>query len=136
MDIRKDNMKLTTNFSKHEFDCSDGSEMPDNILANIRVLASYFQVIRDTIGVRIDVNSSYRSMQFNRSIGSKDTSQHVTGKAADLSVNSITPEHLYDVIEYLIEWDFIPEGGLGLYDTFVHYDIRGYKARWDNRKTE
>ena len=24
-------------------------------------------------------------------------------------------------------------GGLGLYNTFVHFDIRNYIARWDNR---
>jgi len=28
------------------------------------------------------------------------------------------------------------EGGLGLYNTFVHYDIRGTKARWDYTKKE
>ena len=37
-------------------------------------------------------------------------------------------------IEALIELEYIPEGGLGIYNTFVHYDIRGYKARWDKRQ--
>ena len=40
---------------------------------------------------------------------------------------------VYDVVESLISEGLISEGGLGLYKTFIHYDIRGTKARWDYR---
>ena len=35
------------------------------------------------------------------------------------------------IIEDLIDFGVMLQGGLGLYDTFVHYDIRKTRARWD-----
>lgn len=125
-------MNLTKNFSKHEFDCNDGSEMPSDVLENVRILANHLQVIRDVIEEPISVNSAYRSLSYNRSIGSKDTSQHIKGIAADLSLKETNPQELYNIIELLMDYDIIPQGGLGLYNTFVHVDFRGYNARWNN----
>jgi len=45
-------------------------------------------------------------------------------------------EILYQHIEDAISNGEMLQGGLGLYDTFVHYDIRGTKARWDYRKNK
>ena len=127
-------MNLTDNFKLEEFQCNDGSQMPPHVFKNVVSLSIALQVVRDCIGYPINITSAYRSLEHNRSIGSKDTSQHVLGKAADLQVKELIPIELYETIEALIELGYIPEGGLGIYDTFVHYDIRGYKARWDNRK--
>lgn len=123
-------MKLTRNFSKWEFECKDGSEMPATVLGNVSKLAQALQVIRDVVQEPIRITSSYRSLEYNRTIGSKDTSQHVLGKAADLQIDNVEPQELYEIIELLIDLEQIPQGGLGLYNTFVHYDIRGYEARW------
>lgn len=127
-------MKLTDNFSRWEFECKDGSEMPDYVVFNVYKLAVALQTIRGCIGYPISITNAYRSLEHNRSIGSKDTSQHILGKAADLQVEEMSVLDLYETIETLIDWGHIPEGGLGIYNTFVHYDIRGTKARWDNRK--
>ena len=133
MDCIKDNvLKLTENFSKKEFDCRDGSEMPEGVFKRVLRLSNALQEIRWYIGLPIRITSSYRSLKYNRIIGSKDTSQHVKGNASDLQVKGMTPFELYNIIEIMIEDGKIPEGGLGLYNTFVHYDIRGYKARWNN----
>jgi len=126
-------MKLTDNFSKWEFECNDSSEMPMHVLNNVKKLAISLQSVRDCIGASIHITSSYRSLEYNRLIGSKDTSQHVLGNAADLQVEGMLPIELYDTIEAFMDLGYISEGGLGIYDTFVHYDIRGKKARWDNR---
>ena len=123
-------MKLTKNFSKSEFECKDGSEMPLDVFKNVRELSVELQIIRDKIGVSLNLTNAYRSLKHNRSIGSKDTSQHVKGKAADLQVKGMTPRRLYTIIEDLILKGEVKEGGLGLYNTFVHYDIRGTRARW------
>jgi hypothetical protein len=40
------------------------------------------------------------------------------------------PKMLFQVIENLIENGEVLQGGLGLYKSFVHYDIRKSKARW------
>ena len=127
-------MKLTKNFSLKEFECYGGTIMDASILSNVVKLSSALQIIRECIDYPIHITSAYRGLEYNRTIGSKDSSQHVLGKAADLQVKELIPIELYEIIEALIELEYIPEGGLGLYNTFVHYDIRGYKARWDNRK--
>lgn len=49
----------------------------------------------------------------------------------DLKVKTITPKQLYNAIAHLINTGRMDEGGLGLYETFVHFDCRGKKARWD-----
>jgi len=45
-------------------------------------------------------------------------------------VDGMTPQEVADLIEELISQGKMKEGGLGRYNTFTHYDIRGYNARW------
>lgn len=123
-------MKLTDNFSKWEFDSKDGSEMPDNILENVKKLAWYLQVIRDHIGVPISVNSGYRSPEHNKSVGGAVGSKHMQGIAADLVPHGKTPQQLYDTIEALTKCGKLPEGGMKAYSRFVHWDYRGERVRW------
>jgi uncharacterized protein YcbK (DUF882 family) len=123
-------MQLTTNFNSTEFDCHDGSKMPVDVLANIKLVAGQLQILRDYLGESIHVNSGYRSPEHNKKIGGVKNSQHVLGKAADLVVKSKTPLQLHKIIEALINQGKMKEGGLGLYKGFVHYDIRGKKSRW------
>lgn len=129
-------MRLTKNFTQWEFRSRDGAPMPADVLDNVRELACNLQVLRDFLGEPIKINTAYRSLKHNRSIGSKDSSQHIKGKAADIKVRDLDTEDLYLIMEKLIEIGELKEGGLGLYNTFVHYDIRGTKARWDNRTKE
>jgi uncharacterized protein YcbK (DUF882 family) len=123
-------MKLTKNFSKVEFDSKDGAEMPEEVLENVKELAKNLQVIRDAIGQSIHINSGYRSPAHNKKVGGASRSQHLLGKAADLKVYNMKPEILHKIILGLINEGKISEGGVGLYNSFVHYDCRGTKARW------
>jgi uncharacterized protein YcbK (DUF882 family) len=124
--------KLTENFSLHEFQCKDGSDIPNEYLPNAIQLAKNLQVLRDYINKPITINSAYRSPEYNASAkvkGAKN-SQHLLAKAADLRVKGMTPRELANVIESHIRAGKIQQGGVGVYPTFVHYDIRGTKARW------
>ena len=123
-------MKLTENFSLDEFASKDGSPFPDNIIPNIQRLAENLQVIRDEIGRPITINSGYRSLLHNLSIGGKPNSKHLDGIAADFVIEGISPKFVANIIEKLIAEKRIREGGLKAYDNFTHYDIRGIKARW------
>lgn len=123
-------MKLTDNFTLAEFNSKDGAEMPADVLENVIELACNIQVIRDKTGCPLHINSAYRSPAHNKAIGGVLNSQHLLGKASDLTSINHTPTQLYDVIESLIKEGKISEGGLGLYKSFVHYDIRGTKSRW------
>jgi uncharacterized protein YcbK (DUF882 family) len=126
-------MKLTAHFSKDEFDCTDGSEMPFEVLNNVIEVANNLEVLRAHFGAPITINSAYRSPVYNRSVGGAVNSQHLGGKAADVVIDGVTPDEVADAIDFLIEVGLMKEGGLGRYDTFTHYDIRGTKARWDYR---
>ena len=123
-------MKLTDNFSLNEFNSKDGAEMPAEVLENILKLSANLQIIRDAIGCTLHVNSAYRSPEHNKRIGGASKSQHLLGKASDLVSRNHTPKQLYDVIQHLITHGKISEGGLSEYSSFVHYDIRGTRARW------
>lgn len=127
-------MRLTKNFTQREFKSKDGSKMPEDVLSNIKDLAYNLQALRDFLGEPVRINSAYRSEAHNKAEGGSKTSQHLTGKAADIKVKDIDTKDLYLIIESLIKDGKMRQGGLGLYNTFVHYDIRGTEARWDYRK--
>jgi len=130
-------MKLTGNFSKSEFNCKCGCEMPNDVLDNIKLLAIQLQTIREYVGQPIKINSAYRCQLHNSIIGGVKTSQHILGKASDITINNFTPDEVADVIENLLVNEMLGSfyiGGLGRYNTFTHLDIRDYKARWDNRR--
>lgn len=127
-------MQLTKNFKKSEFDSKDGAEMPKDVLENIQLLAKYVQLIRNEVNVPLTINSGYRSPSHNAKVGGVKNSYHVQGKASDLSSKKITPKQLYDTIIKLIKAGIVYNGGVGIYDTFVHYDIGGKGRRWDYRK--
>jgi zinc D-Ala-D-Ala carboxypeptidase len=50
------------------------------------------------LGVELTITSGYRSIALNRALGSKDTSQHITGEAVDFIVKGYTPTDLYHYI--------------------------------------
>jgi uncharacterized protein YcbK (DUF882 family) len=122
---------LTRNFSLAEFRCHDGTGVPSIYLPNVTYLATNLQVLRDELGQKIKVRSGYRTPSYNASINGARNSQHKLAKAADIVSLSKTPSELHDLIEELIAAGKMSQGGLGLYKTFVHYDVRGTRARWE-----
>ena len=61
--------------------------------ANLQRLAEFLEQIKEALdGKPIMINSGFRSKQVNDSVGSKDTSQHRIGCAADLRVPGMTPD--------------------------------------------
>ena len=124
-------MQLTENFYKEEFDCRDGSKMPEEILTNIKILASNLQFIRNELNEPIFISSGYRSAEHNEKVGGKSNSYHLRGMAADLVSKNFSPKELATIILKLKEENIILKGGIGLYDGFVHYDIRGDLVHWN-----
>ncbi len=124
-------MNLTANFSKMEFESRDGSPMPPDVLQNIQELAENLQIVRDYLGEPIHISSGYRSPSHNAAVGGVSDSQHLLGKAADISMKNYTAKNLAVIFERLTNNGNIKQGGVGLYNGFVHYDIRGTKSRWN-----
>ena len=123
-------MKLTKNFSKSEFDCSCGCEMPLKVLHNVQKLANQLQTLRNVVGMPIKINSGYRCPDWNSKIGGASSSQHKLGKASDIVIEDMTPQETFELIDLLINEGELLQGGLSAYATFTHYDIRKTKARW------
>jgi uncharacterized protein YcbK (DUF882 family) len=123
--------RLTQNFTLEEFACKDGTPVPEDLRGNVQELANNLQVLRDYLGEPIQVNSGYRTPAWNASReGSAKNSQHLKAKAADIVCKSKTPKQLGAIIEKLIAAKKMKQGGLGIYPGFVHYDVRGRRARW------
>jgi uncharacterized protein YcbK (DUF882 family) len=123
-------MKITNNFSLQEFDSKCGREMPSQVVTNIIELAKNLQVLRDEVKKSIQITSGYRSPEHNAKVKGAKNSQHITGMAADIKVSGMTPKQVAEVIERLIAEKKMKEGGIGIYKTWLHYDIRNTKARW------
>ena len=65
----------------------------DDETANLQRLAEFLEQVKEVLGGKpIMVNSAFRSKAVNDSVGSKDTSQHRIGCAADLRVPGMTPD--------------------------------------------
>lgn len=124
-------MNLTQNFTLEEFACKDGTPVPHEYLPNVTELAKNLQVLRDALGVPVTITGSgYRTASHNKKVKGAKNSQHLYAKAADINAEGYTPAQLADVIETLIAAGKMKQGGIGIYKNFVHYDIRGTKARW------
>lgn len=128
-------MKITKDFSYEEFDCKDGTKVPAMYRPNVEQLARQLQVLRDAIGKPITIISGYRTEKHNKKVGGVRNSYHLRGMAADIYVGGVNTLQLYRIIERLICEGKMRQGGIGYYPdrNFVHYDIRGIKARWQFR---
>ena len=127
-------MRLTPNFSLDEFRSKDGSSFPSEIVQSLTILATQLQSLRTELGRSITITSGYRSPSHNLKVGGAKDSFHIRGMAADIQVSGMTPKQVYDAIEKLIKEGKMKEGGLGLYKSWVHYDFRGRRIRWDKSK--
>jgi uncharacterized protein YcbK (DUF882 family) len=92
-------MNLTDHFTLEELTHTDHREFDnepnDAELENIKRLAEFLEEVKTVLGGKpIMVNSAFRSKQVNDAVGSKDTSQHRIGCAADIRVPSMTPDQV------------------------------------------
>ena len=96
-------MQLSEHFSLEELTHTDHRTLDntptDKELANLVRLAEFLEVVRSVLDDRnILINSAFRSKAVNDSVGSKDTSQHRTGCAADIRVPGMTPDEVVKAI--------------------------------------
>ena len=124
-------MKITENFNLEEFSCNCGCKMPDFVESNVKELAENLQLLRDIIG-QINLTNAYRCEKHNAKVGGSVKSQHLVGKAADVQSKIFNPAQISLIVTNLMDAKLFDLGGVGLYDSFTHVDIRGTEARWDN----
>jgi len=123
-------VNITKNFKLSEFHSKDGGDMPFKVFRNILLIAEQVQIIRDYIDKPIHINSAYRSINHNMSVGGARRSQHLLGTALDIVVEGITVKETYKIITQMIDDNLLTIKGLGKYDNFTHIDNRSKESRW------
>ena len=120
-------MKLSPNFTLAELTHSETAERlgldntPDEkVKANLVRLARMLEEVRRVLGRPIMVNSAYRSPAVNKAIGSKPTSQHCLGCAADIRVPGLTPN---DIVKAIIKTNIEYDQLIREFDSWVHISI-------------
>lgn len=116
------NCYISDHFRLKEFRCKDGT---DPVFVD-GGLVSILESVRSKFGKRVVITSGYRTPSHNSRIGGSKFSQHMYGRAADIVVEDVKPEVVYN---FLCE-AFPNSCGFGLYHSFVHVDCRENKARW------
>jgi len=98
--------QLSPHFSLEELTHSDVAvrqgwdNTPDeSTIVNLTRLAEFLEKVKVLLDNKpIMINSAYRSKQVNDAVGSKDTSQHRLGCAADIRVPGLTPDQVTQAI--------------------------------------
>lgn len=118
--------QITPHFKVREFACSDGSD----VVFVATSLVDILEAIRVHFGRPVTVTSGYRTVSYNAGLkNSSKKSQHCNGLAADIKVEGHTPKEVYNYVCSLLG----DHGGVGIYNTFVHVDVRATKSRFDYR---
>ncbi len=99
-------MNLTPHFTLEELTASEAADRNgwDNTpngqeRENLKRLADFLEQVKAVVGGKpIMVNSAFRSKLVNDSVGSKDTSQHRIGCAADIRVPGMTPDEVVKAV--------------------------------------
>ena len=94
---------MTPNFTLAELTVTDHREFKNepnpSEIANLQRLAELLEQVKIAIGGKpVMVNSAFRSKQVNDVVGSKDTSQHRLGCAADIRVPAMTPDQVVKAV--------------------------------------
>ena len=116
------NKVLTKNFKVREFACRDGSDVIFISMDLVEVL----QKIRDHFGKPVNINSAYRTLTYNKKVDGAAQSQHLYGMAADISISGVSPKDVAAYAETLLP----KTGGIGIYSSFTHVDVRAVRSRW------
>ncbi len=118
-------MQLSEHFTLEELTHTDHRQF-DNTpnaseVANLVRLAALLEEVKTVIGGKpIIVNSAFRCKQVNDAVGSKDTSQHRIGCAADIRIPNMTPNEVVKaVIESGIGYDQI----IREFDRWTHISV-------------
>ena len=106
-------MQLSKNFSLEELTKSqtatrkgiDNTPSPTH-QANLQSLCTHvLQPIRDHFSQVVTVSSGYRSQELCLAIGSKITSHHAKGEAADFEIFGVSNKELADYIHQNLDYD-------------------------------
>jgi uncharacterized protein YcbK (DUF882 family) len=139
---------ISAHFSLDEFSCRDGSPYPVNNVddedpkkrtwfeTRLAPLVNTLEVLREAAGnLPLHINSGYRTIAYDQKLYDADAgrgnvakpqgSQHPKGRAVDVTHATLAPKELHQLVLKLQADGKLPYlGGLGLYPSFIHLDVR------------
>ena len=126
-------MKLSEHFTLEELTVSTTAARKgwDNTpnateIANLTRVAGLLEQVRALFNLPIVVNSGYRCKILNDYIGSKDTSQHRIGCAADITIPGKTPKQ---VVEAIVKAGIPYDQVIQEFDSWIHISVPDSAAR-------
>ena len=114
------NIQIAKTFTLNEFECPCCRRV---ILHSD--LLNFLIKLRKIINEPIFINSGYRCKNNNDQVGGTPKSYHTFGMAADIHARNIDIPHL---AIYAQQAGF---KGIGVYETFLHLDVRPVKYQWE-----
>jgi hypothetical protein len=116
---------LTAHFTLEELTVTDHRELDNNPSeyekANLMRLAEFLELVKEQLHNKpIMVNSAFRSKAVNDAVGSRDTSQHRIGCAADIRVPGMTPD---EVVKAIIASDLQYDQIIREFDRWTHISV-------------
>jgi uncharacterized protein YcbK (DUF882 family) len=128
--------RLSEHFTVEEFDCRDGSKVAERDYKSLEYLCrQYLEPLRRKYG-SVRINSGFRTKAYNAKIGGASKSYHIytdhdgNDQAADVHCQQGSPRDWHRTLNAIRTAKRNGRGGLGLYDSFVHVDLRDYKSDW------
>jgi hypothetical protein len=124
-------MQLSEHFSLEELTATSHRQFDNtpkaNELANLMRLAAMLEQVKTVLGGKpVMINSGFRSKQVNDSVGSKDTSQHRIGCAADIRVPGMTPN---EVVKAIMASDIGYDQLIREFDAWTHISVPDMPSR-------
>jgi uncharacterized protein YcbK (DUF882 family) len=129
-------MQLSEHFTLEELTHTDHREFdntPNEVeLENLKRLAAFLEEVKSVLGGKpVMVNSAFRSHLVNNAVGSKDTSQHRVGCAADLRIPSMTPD---EVVKAIIASGIGYDQVIREFDRWTHISIPNERSGTPRRQ--
>jgi len=118
-------MNLTEHFTLEELTITEHREFDntpnESEKANLLRLATFLEDVKKLLDNKpVMVNSAFRSKAVNDAVGSKDTSQHRVGCAADLRIPGMTPDQ---VVQTIIKSDLPFDQVIREFDRWTHISV-------------
>ena len=112
---------MTKNFNDSEFKCKHCGELKIS-----SELVAVLELVRLKFRKPVVITSGYRCSVHNKAVGGSPSSKHLSGIAADIKVKGVAPFKVFDFLD-----DTFPDCyGIGLYNSWVHIDVRSTRGRW------
>ena len=113
---------ISKHFDRKEFACKDNCGFDTVDVELITVLED----LREHFDSPVRINSGSRCKKYNDRIGGAKKSQHLVCRAADVTVDKISPIVVWEYLNF----KYMARYGVGRYNSFTHIDTRNISARW------